>query len=112
MSEVPTSGAGSWRRLGDALHTVAAAWREAGAEQASSGSESTQAIHQLERAELEQLARAGYEAAEALSGIATVLSGQQRAARGWQYTQRAQREAWRNWRVAMDAELPGEETPS
>ncbi|NHD19157.1 MULTISPECIES: hypothetical protein [unclassified Actinopolyspora] len=67
---------------------------------------------QLERAELERLARAGCEAAEALSGMAAVLSGQRRAARVWQDAQLAQREAWRCWRVAMDSELPGQETPS
>lgn len=115
MNETEASddrGDGSWQQLSRALTDVATAWRRAGADQAQSGPESTPAIHQLGQDEADALARSGYEAAEALAGIATVLSGQENAVRAWESTQQTQREVWRHWRVAMDAQLPDEDTPS
>lgn len=113
MSETQAGSAhaGSWQQLSEALSSVAATWRAAGASQAQAGPEGTPAIHQLGQAEADDLARTGYEAAEALAGIATVLSGQQGAVQAWESAQEAQREVWRHWRVAMDAQLPDEDTP-
>ncbi|RCW44697.1 hypothetical protein DFQ14_104288 [Halopolyspora algeriensis] len=111
MNETKASGEDSWQQLSRALTDVAAAWRRAGTSQAESGPESTPAIHQLERTEAHALARSGYEAVEALAGLATVLSAQQDAVHAWESAQQAQREVWRHWRVAMDAQLPDEDTP-
>lgn len=114
MNETQASsdrGDGSWQQLSQALTGVAAAWRTAGASQVQSGPEDTPAIHQLGRAEADELARAGYAAVEALAGIATVLAGQEEAVQTWESTRDAQREVWRHWRVAMDAQVPDEDTP-
>ncbi|MBA8826007.1 hypothetical protein FHX42_003373 [Saccharopolyspora lacisalsi] len=102
---------GSWQRLSEALSAVAAAWREAGASQIHPAPEDTSAIHQLRRSQAQELARTGYEAAEALTGLATVLAGQEGAAQVWETAHQSQRESWRRWRVAMDAEVPDENTP-
>ena len=100
-----------WQQLAESLSNVGVAWRVAGESQAQPGDESIPATRQLREDEANELARAGYEAAEALAGIATVLSRQEGATQAWDSAQNAQREVWRHWRVAMDARLPDEETP-
>ncbi|MDR7300278.1 hypothetical protein [Haloactinomyces albus] len=114
MNETEPSGHrgdGSWQQLSQALTGVAAVWRIAGSSQAQSGPESVPATHQLGQTEANELARSGYEAIEALAGIATVLSGQEGAVQAWESAREAQQEAWRHWRVAMDAQVPDEDTP-
>lgn len=92
-----------WRNLLDAFGQLSAAWEAAGQAQRASEAGSGPGAMQMPESLVNSFARAGEEAADTLTGVATVLSNQQGATRTFAEVARSQSAARDQWTAAHES---------
>ncbi|GAB3294338.1 hypothetical protein [Parasphingorhabdus pacifica] len=92
-----------WRNLLDSFGQLSAAWGAAAEAQQEADAGKGPAAHQLPESLVVSFSRAGMEVADALAGVATVLSHQSKQSDWFDETAEAMRAARDSWTQSHDA---------